>query len=214
VDENAARSTTRTDSVIAFLYARVSTIDKEQSPEPQLAEMRAYCQARGWEFEEFFEYVSAGKRRPELDRMMAKIRKQKCDVVLCRHFDRIGRSTLQLCSLLEELQARGIQFVSVNQQIDTSTPHGKLMFQMLAAFAEFERAMIRERVLLGMAVAKAKGIRIGRPRAEVDGERIQVLRAEGASLRRIAREFGVSEGKIRTALKSAESLRNNGVLKQ
>ena len=160
----------------AFLYARVSTIDKEQSPEPQLSEMTEFCVHRGWDPESFSEYVSAGKRRPIFESMLAEIRKRKCDVLLCRHFDRIGRSTIQLCSLLEELQALGVQIVSLNQQIDTSTPHGKLMFQMLAAFAEFERAMIRERVLLGMANAREKGKTLGRPTMDVDHQQIALLR--------------------------------------
>lgn len=185
----------------AFLYARVSTVDKEQSPEPQLAEMREFCARRGWDPESFSEHVSAGRRRPIFDAMMAKIRRRECDVLLCRHFDRIGRSTLQLCSLLEELQALGVQIVSLNQQIDTSTPHGKLLFQMLAAFAEFERAMIKERVLLGMANARAKGSRIGRPGHGADVEQIALLRSRGHSLRAIAREVGISEGSVRRALR-------------
>ena len=197
----------------AFLYARVSTIDKEQSPDPQLSEMRAYCLARGWEWEEFFDIASADKKRPEFDRMLALIRKQKCNVLLCRHFDRVGRSTIKLAALLDELKTRGIAFVSLNQSIDTSTPMGTMIFHVLAAVAEFEKAMIRERVMLGMADAKDRLSRgldtqrgknrwAGRPRLDVDRAAVAHLRNEGLSLRDIAERVGVSEASVRRLLKS------------
>ena len=195
----------------AFLYARVSTLDKEQSPEPQLAEMREYCQRRGWEWEEFADRASATKKRPEYERMVQLIRRQKCDVLLCRHFDRVGRSTIGLISLLEELKKRGIAFVSLNQQIDTSTAMGTFFFQIFAAFAEFERAMISERVQLGMAHAKSKGVKLGRRRVNPDIEKIRLMRAQGASLRVIARAVGVSDGSVRNLLKASARPRKKGV---
>jgi len=209
----------------AFLYARVSTVDKEQSPEPQLAEMRAYCKARDWETEEFSDFASATKkRRPGFDHMMELVRQQKCNVVLCRHFDRIGRTVLHLVGLVEELKTRNIGLVSIQHQIDTSTAAGMAFFQMVAVFAEFERAMIRERVQLGMQDAKAllaqgkptrrgKTRWAGRPKADVDASKIRELRALGASTRAIAKAVGVSDGTIRRLLKSCAKVRKKGARK-
>jgi len=190
--------------VRAALYARVSTIDKEQSPLPQLAEMRAYCEARGWDVEEFHDYASAAKKkRPGFERMMELVREQKFKVVLCRHFDRIGRTVLHLVSLVEEMKARNIGLVSIRHQIDTSTAAGMAFFQMVAVFAEFERAMIRERVLLGMADAKeqlaqgrptrkGKTRWAGRPRVRADAAELLATRRAGATWGEISEAYGLS----------------------
>jgi DNA invertase Pin-like site-specific DNA recombinase len=189
----------------AFLYARVSTADKEQDPRPQLAEMRSLSKTRAWVPFEFSEYVSSGKRRPEFERMMELARRGGCDVIVCRHFDRIARSTRELLELLDELKSRNIDFVSVNQQIDTTTPAGRLMFTMIAAFAEFEKSMLRERVLLGMAAARAKGKKFGRPRRIADRLKIRTLRAQGEPWGEVAQQAGVSVSTAKRLAKYQET---------
>jgi DNA invertase Pin-like site-specific DNA recombinase len=189
----------------AFLYARVSTVDKEQDPRPQLAEMRALSKARKWIPVDFAEKASTGKRRPEFERMMDLARRGGCDVIVCRHFDRIARSTKELLDLLDELKSRNIDFVSVNQQIDTSTPVGRLMFTMIAAFAEFEKSMLRERVLLGMAAARARGMKFGRPRRIADKLKILTLRQAGASWDEVSKASGVSVSTAKRLYKVAKT---------
>jgi DNA invertase Pin-like site-specific DNA recombinase len=192
--------------VRAFLYARVSTADKEQDPRPQLGEMKAFSKQRGWTPFEWSESASTGKRRPVFEAMMQDARRGECDVIVCRHFDRIARSTRELLELLDELKSRNIEFVSVNQQIDTTTPAGRLMFTMIAAFAEFERSMTRERVKLGLAAARAKGKTLGRPRRIADALKIRTLRASGKPWGVTALECGVSVSTARRIAKNAPEL--------
>lgn len=186
----------------ALLYARVSTADKEQDPRPQLEEMREHCRHRKWKVAgEFVEKLSSAKNRPEFSALLAAARGRRGDVVVCRHFDRIARSTKQLLELLDEFHALGVDFISLNQQIDTTTPAGKLMFTIIAAFAEFERAMTRERVLLGLAAAKARGQQLGRPRVDADTSKIRMLWQSGQSYRQIAAEMKLSPSTVRRILR-------------
>jgi DNA invertase Pin-like site-specific DNA recombinase len=217
--------------VRAFLYARVSTGENElgangdpnavkQTPEPQIDDMRSFCEHRGWTVADYFiDRISSAKRRPELERMLKLARAGKCDVILCRHYDRIARSTRELVTLLEEFRILNIHFISLNQQLDTTTPAGKLMFVLIAGFAEFERDMIRERVKIGMQAAKkrveaglltyrGKASWGGRPQLPVDIEGVKKLRSEGLSLRAIAKEMNISEGLVRIILKAAPGVRN------
>ncbi|HZC24526.1 MAG TPA: recombinase family protein [Candidatus Binatia bacterium] len=188
----------------ALLYARVSTADKEQDPRPQLEEMREHCRRRGWTIAgEFVEKLSAAKARPQFLELRAAARARRGDVVLCRHFDRVARSTRELLELLDEFRALGVEFISLNQQIDTTTPAGKLMFTMIAAFAEFERSMTRERVMLGLAAARAKGKRLGRPRAIVDAARIGLLWRKNPNIEAIARSQKLSPSTVRRRLESS-----------
>ena len=179
------------------IYARVSTAGKGQSPEMQLQELRDYCQRRGWEVAD--EYVDAGvsgakEQRPELDRLLAECRKRRVDAVVVYRYDRFARSLRQLVNALEEFRALGIEFVSLHEGVDTSTPNGRLVFGIFASIAEFERELIRERVRSGLAAARARGKRIGWPRKIVDGAKIARLRASGTSWRTIANRLGVSVG--------------------
>lgn len=146
------------------VYARVSTLDKGQDPELQLKPLRDYCSARGWLLTEEMVDHCTGKRdsRPQLDLLMTKARKRLIDVVLVWKLDRFGRSLKHLVTTIDELSALGVAFISYQEQIDLSTPTGKLMFHIIAAMAEFERSLIAERVKAGVANAKAKGKRIGR----------------------------------------------------
>jgi DNA invertase Pin-like site-specific DNA recombinase len=151
----------------AAIYARVSTLDQE--PENQLQELRRYLQARGWSAVEYVDRgVSGAKdRRPALDQVETDARRRRFDVLVCWRLDRLGRNLKHLITLLEELQALGVAFVSLAEGIDATTPAGRLQMHLLGAIAEFERERIRERVLAGLERARREGKRLGRPRASV-----------------------------------------------
>jgi DNA invertase Pin-like site-specific DNA recombinase len=185
----------------AAIYARVST-HNGQNPEMQLEELRAYCKRRGWEIAG--EYVDVGisgakERRPALDRLLVLCRKRSVDSVVVYRYDRFARSLRQLVNALEEFRALGIDFVSLHEGVDTSTPNGRLVFGIFASIAEFERELIRDRVRSGLASAKAKGKRLGRPRVLVDSDRIATLRHAGMSWAKIGETLGVGEGTVRRA---------------
>ena len=174
------------------LYARVSTCNG-QSPEMQLAELREYTSRRGWEI--FREYVDLGisgskESRPELNRLMADAHTRRFDVVLCWKVDRFGRSLKHLVNALADLDAYGVAFVSVRDNLDLSTPSGRLMFQIIGAMAEFERSLIQERVRAGLRNAKLKGKTLGRPRRIVNGDEMTRLREQGGELSRDCKGSG------------------------
>ena len=181
------------------LYARVSTTDKGQDPQVQLRELREYCERRGWKITE--EYVDAGvsgskDSRPALNRLMADAHSRRFDTVLVWKIDRWGRSLKHLVTSLADLDALGIAFVSLRDNLDLGTPSGRLMMQLLGAMAEFERALIQERVKAGLRNARAKGKRLGRPRVFVSQQRVEMLRGLGLSWRDIAKELGVGVGTV------------------
>jgi len=179
----------------AFLYARVST--GEQDTGMQLREMIEFSERRGWQTEVFTDSASGAKeKRPGLDQMMALARKRKCDVVLVYKFDRFARSLSYLLRSLDEFNALGIAFVSLHDNLDTTTPAGRLMFQIVGAFAEFEREIIRQRVRSGVAHARSQGIRLGRPRIVADRDKAVSLRAQGESLRAIGKRLGISHASV------------------
>src|SRR6202165_2941596 len=185
------------------LYSRVST-NNGQDPEVQSCEIREYCERRGWKLAD--EYVDVGisgakERRPELDRLIADAHRRKFDVVIVWKFDRFARSVSHLLRALETFKALGIEFVRLSQQVDTTTPTGKMIFTVLGAVAELERSLIAERVRAGLRNARAKGKTLGRPRVSVDAAQIARLRASGASWPMIARELGVSVGTVFQASK-------------
>src|SRR5438876_2468092 len=161
------------------LYARVSTA-AGQNPEMQLRELREYVARRGWKIAA--EYVDRGisgaqERRPELDQLWADCRKRKIDAVVVYRYDRFARSLRQLVNALEEFLALRINFVSLHESIDTCNPNGRLVFGIFASIAEFERELIRDRVRSGLAAARARGKRLGRPPLDVDSSRVAALRA-------------------------------------
>src|SRR4051812_22781761 len=157
----------------AALYARVSTFDQE--PENQLQEIRRYTAARGWTGVEYVDRgVSGAKdRRTALDELLADARRRRFDVLICWRLDRLGRNLKHLITLLEELHALGVAFVSLAEGIDATTPAGKLQMHILGAIAEFERERIRERVLAGLQRARTQGKRLGRPMATVPIDRLK-----------------------------------------
>jgi DNA invertase Pin-like site-specific DNA recombinase len=190
------------------IYARVSTSGNGQSPEMQTRELREYCLRRGWTITgEFVDVGISGskERRPELDRLMAEAHRRKFDAVACWKFDRFARSVSHLLRALETFNVLGIAFVSLSESLDTSTPAGKMVFTVLGAVAELERALIVERVRAGLRNAKAKGKRLGRPRKVVDTARIASLRARGVSWRKIARQMECS---ARTARRAGQKAQN------
>jgi DNA invertase Pin-like site-specific DNA recombinase len=175
----------------AAIYARVSTLDQE--PENQLRELRRYIEARGWTGTEFVDRgVSGAKdRRPALDALLKDAKRRRFDVLLCWRLDRLGRNLRHLVTLLEDLQAVGVMFVSLGEGIDCTTPAGKLQLHILAALAEFERARIAERVKLGMQRAKSEGRHIGRRRRNVADDEIAAV--SHLSVRQAAALLGVSK---------------------
>jgi len=181
------------------LYARVSTLNHGQDVNMQTRELRQFAEARTWQITG--EYIDAGvsgakDSRPELNRLMADAHKRRFDVVCVWRFDRFARSVSHLLRALETFKALGIDFVSYSEQMDTSTPAGKMVFTVLGAVAELERSLIVERVRAGLRNARAKGKRLGRPRVSVDVARIATLRASGLSWPKIAAEVGVSVGTV------------------
>jgi DNA invertase Pin-like site-specific DNA recombinase len=189
----------------AAIYARVSTGHNGQDPTMQTRELEEYCQRRGWEVAGC--YVDTGisgskETRSELDRLMADAHRRRFDAVVVWKFDRFARSVSHLLRALETFKALGIDFVSLSEQVDTSTPTGKMVFTVLGAVAELERSLIAERVRAGIRNARAKGRKLGRPRVAVDAARIAVLRSEGRSWGTICREVGVSKGSAQRAFYS------------
>jgi DNA invertase Pin-like site-specific DNA recombinase len=186
------------------LYARVSTIDKGQDPEMQLSELREYAGRR--ELEIVREYVDRGisgsrESRPALDKLMADARRRKFDALLVWKIDRLGRSLKHLVVTLADLSAVGVAFISLRDNIDLSTPSGRLMFQLIGAMAEFERALIQERVRAGLRHARAKGKRLGRPARAVDVGWLLRLRADGKKWGEVAVITGIPE---RTCYRAAQ----------
>ena len=188
----------------AAIYARVST-NNGQDPEVQLAEIREFCMRREWTTVK--EYVDKGisgakERRPALDNLLADCRRRAVDCVVVYRYDRFARSLRQLVNALEEFRALGIDFVSLHEGVDTSTPNGRLVFGIFASIAEFERELIRDRVKSGLALAKSRGKRLGRPRVNVDRLRIATLRNEGRSWAEICDVLGISKGTAQRAVLS------------
>jgi DNA invertase Pin-like site-specific DNA recombinase len=149
------------------------------------------------------EGISGAKdSRPELDRLMADAHRRRFDVVVVWKFDRFARSVSHLLRALETFQALGIEFVSLSEQLDTSTPTGKMVFTVLGAVAELERSLIAERVKAGLRNARAKGKKLGRPRVLVDAARIAALRASGVSWRIVCEKTGLTKGTAQRGLPS------------
>ena len=184
------------------LYARVSTLNG-QDPEMQLSELREYAARRGWTVSgEYVDHVSGSKEsRPELNRLTVDAHRRAFDAVLVWKIDRYGRSLKHLVNALADLNAYGVAFISFRDNLDLSTPSGRLMFQIIGAMAEFERSLIQERVRAGLRNARAKGKRLGRPSVKVDAAEIARLRSQGIGWRAVASQLGVGLGTVVRAAK-------------
>jgi DNA invertase Pin-like site-specific DNA recombinase len=182
------------------LYARVSTKQHGQDTETQLIQLRDYVQQR--KLESIGEFVDHGwsgakERRPQLDRLMQAARQKKFDAVLVWRFDRFARSVRHLVTALEEFQTLHIDFVSMSEQIDTSTPMGKMVFTVMGAVGELARSIIRENVRIGLDRAKREGKTLGRPRAIVDEEQIyEAVVIQKQSVKSIARTHAIARGTV------------------
>jgi DNA invertase Pin-like site-specific DNA recombinase len=182
----------------AAIYARVSTTD--QKNELQIHELTEYVERRGWSLAGIYQDQMSGAKaqRPGLDALMADARLHKFSVVMVWKLDRFGRSLMNCVAGIQELTAAGVRFVALSQGLDTdaANPTSRLLLHILAAVAEFERALIKERVSAGLKNAKAKGTRIGRPRVVFDRQRALDMRQQGMSFPAIARALGVGQGTV------------------
>lgn len=187
----------------AAIYTRVST--GEQNADLQTRELPEFCERRSWHLAETYSDVMTGAKdkRPALDRLMADARRGKFDVVAVWRFDRFARSTSHLLRALEEFASLGIDFVSLSEAIDTSTPAGRMVFTVLGAVAELERSIIRERVIAGQRAAKNRGVKFGRPVVAVDMAQVRRLRLDGLSWRAIAAQTGMTKDTLRRSQTSA-----------
>src|SRR5438309_9138037 len=184
------------------LYARVSTVNNGQDVSIQVRAYDEFCASRRWTaIDRYIDTGISGSKdsRPELNRLMADAKRRKFDAVIVYRFDRFARSTRHLVNALAEFNALGIQFVSMHEGVDTTTPNGRLVFGIFASIAEFERELIRDRVRSGLRNAKAKGKRLGRPKVFVDRSRIAVLRNQGLSWSKVGAVLGIGEGTVRRA---------------
>jgi DNA invertase Pin-like site-specific DNA recombinase len=181
------------------LYARVSTLDKGQDPETQLIQLREFAQRRNFEIiGEFIDYASGtSEERKQYKLMMDAAKKRKLDVVLVWRYDRFARSTQALVNALKEFKTLGIDFISYQENIDTTTPTGELIFHVMASLAQFESALISERVKAGMQRAKAQGKNISRPKlSKIKLKEIMDLKEQGLSMNQISKKSGVAYGTV------------------
>lgn len=188
----------------AVIYARVST--DQQTTDNQLKELRAVARHMGWKLDgEYIDHGVSGAKgrdqRPAYDRLCKAAVRREFDVIMAWSVDRLGRSLRHLVDFLGEIHAKGVDLYLHQQGIDSTTPAGKALFQMCGVFAEFERAMIQERVKAGLARARAQGKKLGRPRVALEIERkILKARGKGKGIKKIAREMGVGVGTVQRVL--------------
>lgn len=185
------------------LYCRVSTL--KQSCENQLTDLRAIAEKNGWEIASIYtdEGISgATAKRPALEQLRRDAARRKFDLLMCWDISRLGRSLSDLVSIMQDLHAVNVDLFFYQQSIDTTTPAGKLCFQIFGSLAEWEREMIRERVVSGLATARRKGVRLGRPSKMNESLRsaIVLLRGKGAGIKQIARQLEVGIGTVYKAL--------------
>lgn len=200
-----------TKPIRAAIYARVSTTD--QNPEAQLKALREYVEQRGFVLhKEYIDTVSGDfqkrrqkrKQQDAYQELMADAQKRLIDCVIVWKYDRFARSLSVLIDALQRFNNLGVDFISYTQNIDTTTPMGRLFYNVIGSFAEFEREMIVERVNAGLANARAKGVRLGRPEKDpTAAERISALRLEGLSLREIAKREKLSPPGVLKILRRA-----------
>lgn len=183
-------------------YSRVSTAHRDQKPEVQVEELKRYCASRGWAIaHEIVDHGYSGgtDERPGFKKLLSLAQSRQIDVIVVVKLDRLFRSLRHLVTTLEEFNSLGISFVAVRDSVDWSTPGGRLFIQILGCLGEFERSLLVERTLMGLAHAKERGKILGRPRKHLE-ESILQMRSNGLSYRQIAKTLGCSMGSIRRAL--------------
>jgi DNA invertase Pin-like site-specific DNA recombinase len=191
------------------LYLRVST--SEQTTKNQRRELQAIAKRHGWQVSAVFEDagISGAKgrgKRPGLDALLKGVARKEFDIVAAWSVDRLGRSLQDLIELLGELHSKGVDLYLHQQGIDTTTPAGKAMFQMMGVFAEFERAIIQERIKAGLARAKEDGTVLGRPRVSSEYEdAIRRARGKGLGIRKIASQVGVGVSVVQRVVAQIEN---------
>ena len=192
----------------AAIYARVST--NGQTTDNQLIELREVASRHDWEIvaEHLDQGISGAKgreKRPELDSLLKAANRREFDIIMAWSVDRLGRSLQHLVGFLDDIHAKGVDLYLHQQNIDTSTPSGKAMFQMAGVFAEFERSMIQERVKAGLERAKKQGKVLGRPRVNATVEsRIRKKRREGKGILKIAKELGVGTSTVQRVVRALD----------
>lgn len=184
----------------ACLYLRVSS--DEQSTDLQRDDLIRYAELRGWNVVEIFEdhWTGTNDKRPSFQRMMKSAHERQFDIVCCWRFDRFGRNIRNLIENIQTLEALGIHFCSFKDQVDMSTPQGRLFAHLLFCFSQFEVESLKQRTIAGMAAAKARGAQIGRPR-KVDPEKVMELRGQGLSISEVARRLGISRASVSETVK-------------
>ena len=185
----------------AAIYARVSS--RGQSPDMQLIALREYAEKRGFKvFREYVDVVSGvAETREQYDQLFSDVRRRLVDVVMVWKFDRFARSTKMLLSALDEFHNLGVDFISYQENIDTTSALGRVMFTLIGAIAEFEREMILTRVRAGIHRARLKGTHIGRPPvSKLQKDRVRELRGQGLSIRQIAAQEKIAVGTISKCL--------------
>jgi DNA invertase Pin-like site-specific DNA recombinase len=185
------------------IYSRVST--KEQDPDSQLFMLRKYAKSRKFNiYREYVDKISGGtEERREYKRLLEDVRKRKVDIVLVWRFDRFARSTRMLLAALDEFMNLGVDFISYHENIDTTSPLGRAIFVIVSAIAEFEKELIVQRVKAGLAKAKLKGKRLGRPPLTPEKkESILMQREKNLSIRQIAKREKISIGVVHKYLKN------------
>jgi DNA invertase Pin-like site-specific DNA recombinase len=182
------------------LYARVSTRDK-QDPETQLRELRRYCRSRKFNvvLVEVDRASGSTDNRVGLNRILESVRSRAVDGVVVLKLDRLFRSLKHLITMLEEFESLGVKFIAVRDQVDMTTPSGRLFVQVIGALGEFERELIKERVILGLENARAKGKVLGRPKV-INDQKIRELRKNGLSYQGIQKKLKISKGAVWRAL--------------
>ena len=196
------------ETKLAAIYARVSTASNGQDPSMQTRELREYCKRRGWQIAG--EYVDVGhsgakEKRPALDRLMKEAYERRFACVVVWRFDRFARSVSHLLRALETFRSLSVEFISLSEQMDTTTPTGKMIFTVLGSVAELERELTIERVRAGIRNARAKGKRIGRPPlTSFTDEEIRTIqrtrRREKASVRSLAKRFSTTQFMVNKVL--------------
>ena len=191
----------------AAIYARVST--NGQTTDNQVRELRKVARRHGWKISaEYIDHGISGSKgrdkRPELDKLLKTANRREFDIIMAWSVDRLGRSLQHLVGFLDEIHAKGVDLYLHQQNIDTSIPSGKAMFQMAGVFAEFERSMIQERVRAGLERAREQGKVLGRPKVSTRIETlIRQKRGKGMGILKIAREVGVGTSVVQRVLKAA-----------